>query len=139
MSGEIFTTRTGVAWRREWVTRPAAGSPQGESTGATQDFHYEWTTADGRLVAWCESRRFEDDPVKGGRREVHVYRATLDGRTSEKSWPTLLEAMAAGERARWLKDYRERERTKAPAAGFARAESRAPRASQSEAARGQAA
>jgi len=92
MSDDVFTAASGERWRRRWV---------GDNAG-----RYEWTSEDGRLVVWCDSRRFEDDPAKGGRKAVHVYRATLDGYPSTITWPTLNEAMAEAVLSRHKLDRR---------------------------------
>jgi len=92
MSHPAFKTASGEIWTSAWV---------GDNAG-----RYEWATADGRLVVWCDSRRFEDDPARGGRRAVHVYRATLDGYASTITWPTLLDAMAEAVRSRHKLDMR---------------------------------
>lgn len=91
---DIFAMPGNVQWRREWV---------GDNAG-----RYEWHTADGRLVAWCERRWFETDAVTGVKRAMHVYRASLDGVVSERKWRTLQEAMAAAATARWQKDSQSR-------------------------------
>lgn len=92
MSGETFKAPSGEMWSCAWV---------GDNAG-----RYEWRSSDGRLIVWCDSRRFEDDAVRGSRRAVHVYRATLDGYASNVTWPTLLEAMAEAVRSRHKLDMR---------------------------------
>lgn len=83
MTGRAVTrddlfVRNGIAWRRQWV---------GDNAG-----RYEWTSDDGRLVCWCEGR---------------TYRATLDGYSSTKTWPTLTGAMMAAHQSR---DFLDRKR-----------------------------
>jgi len=48
--------RAGTSWHRTW---------NGD--------RYEWTSDDGRLVAWCSKRQFV------GGKPIHEYSATLDG------------------------------------------------------------
>jgi hypothetical protein len=70
-------TLNGTTWRREWI---------GDNSG-----RYDWTSEDARLVCW---------------REGHIYRATLDGYPSTRTWPTLTGAMAATATARAAYDRR---------------------------------
>ena len=70
-------TRDGITWTSTWV---------GDNSG-----RYEWTSDDGRLVAWREGRE---------------YRATLDGHNSTRTWPTLIATMAEAQRSRAAYDRR---------------------------------
>jgi len=82
MRDDIYR-RAGTIWRRQW----------------TGD-RYEWTSVDGRLVAWCSARRFV------GGKPVHEYSATLDGYASTRVWPTLTDCMDAAVKSRDALDRR---------------------------------
>lgn len=76
--------RAGTSWHRTW---------NGD--------RYEWTSDDGRLVAWCSSRKF----VSG--KAIHEYSATLDGYASTRVWPSLVECMETAVKSRAAYDRRK--------------------------------
>lgn len=85
-------TITGEVFTRTW---------SGDNSG-----HYDWTSADGRLVCWCSKREFATDQF-GSKRAVHEYSATLDGYPSTKTWPTLAGAMTTAVQSRAMYDRRK--------------------------------
>lgn len=102
--------RGDVIWHRRW-TWDGEPDPARRNAG-----RYVWTSACGRLSAWCESREFRTEP--NGEQRLHaIYRGALDGRTSERAFDTLHQAMDAADAARVRADYEARESQRERLAG----------------------